>query len=186
MGNPMNVIKTAIPDVLIFEPRVFGDDRGFFFESFNQRVFEEATGRTMEFVQDNHSRSSQGVLRGLHYQLAPHAQGKLVRCVVGEVFDVAVDIRKESPTFGQWVGVNLSVQNKRQLWIPEGFAHGFLTMSEHAEFLYKTTNYYQPCAERSILWNDATLSIAWPESVISPTLSSKDAQASSFDDAELF
>lgn len=131
----MNVIKASIPDVLIFEPRVFGDDRGFFFESFNQRVFEEAVGRAVEFVQDNHSRSSQGVLRGLHYQMAPHAQGKLVRCVAGEVFDVAVDIRKDSPTFGQWVGVNLSAQNKRQLWIPEGFAHGFLTLSEHAEFL---------------------------------------------------
>lgn len=180
----MNVIKTSIPDVLIFEPRVFGDDRGFFFESFNQRIFEEAVGRAIEFVQDNHSRSSQGVLRGLHYQLAPHAQGKLVRCIVGEVFDVAVDIRKGSPTFGQWVGVNLSAQNKRQLWIPEGFAHGFLTLSEHAEFLYKTTNYYQPTAERSILWNDATLAIVWPELATSTTLSSKDALAAAFNDAE--
>lgn len=180
----MNVIKTSIPDVLIFEPRVFGDDRGFFFESFNQRIFEEAVGRAIEFVQDNHSRSSQGVLRGLHYQLAPHAQGKLVRCVVGEVFDVAVDIRKGSPTFGQWVGVNLSAQNKRQLWIPEGFAHGFLTLSEHAEFLYKTTNYYQPTAERSILWNDATLAIVWPSLATSTTLSSKDELAAAFNDAE--
>ena len=181
----MNVIKASIPDVLIFEPRVFGDDRGFFFESFNQRVFEEAVGRAVEFVQDNHSRSSQGVLRGLHYQMAPHAQGKLVRCVAGEVFDVAVDIRKDSPTFGQWVGVNLSAQNKRQLWIPEGFAHGFFTLSEHAEFLYKTTDYYQPTAERSILWNDATLAIAWPEIATSPTLSPKDALAAAFNDAEL-
>ena len=181
----MNVIKASIPDVLIFEPRVFGDDRGFFFESFNQRVFEEAVGRAVEFVQDNHSRSSQGVLRGLHYQMAPHAQGKLVRCVAGEVFDVAVDIRKDSPTFGQWVGVNLSAQNKRQLWIPEGFAHGFLTLSEHAEFLYKTTDYYQPTAERSILWNDATLTIAWPELAMSPILSPKDALAAAFYDAEL-
>ncbi|WP_017786279.1 dTDP-4-dehydrorhamnose 3,5-epimerase [Aeromonas dhakensis] len=180
----MNVIKTSIPDVLIFEPRVFGDDRGFFFESFNQRIFEEAVGRAIEFVQDNHSRSSQGVLRGLHYQLAPHAQGKLVRCVVGEVFDVAVDIRKGSPTFGQWVGVNLSAQNKRQLWIPEGFAHGFLTLSEHAEFLYKTTNYYQPTAERSILWNDATLAIVWPSLATSTTLSPKDELAAAFNDAE--
>ena len=138
----------------------------------------------MEFVQDNHSRSSQGVLRGLHYQMAPHAQGKLVRCVAGEVFDVAVDIRKDSPTFGQWVGVNLSAQNKRQLWIPEGLAHGFLTLSEHAEFIYKTTNYYQPAAERSIVWNDATLAIVWPEMITSPTLSPKDALAAAFNDAE--
>lgn len=181
----MNVVKTSIPDVLIFEPRIFGDDRGFFFESFNQRVFEEAVGRVVEFVQDNHSRSSRGVLRGLHYQLAPHAQGKLVRCVAGEVFDVAVDIRKDSSTFGQWVGVNLSAQNKRQLWIPEGFAHGFLTLSEHAEFLYKTTDYYQPTAERSILWNDIALAIAWPEIGTFPTLSSKDAFAAAFTEAEL-
>jgi dTDP-4-dehydrorhamnose 3,5-epimerase len=181
----MNIIKTDIPEVLIFEPRVFGDARGFFFESFSSKVFDEAVGRKVAFVQDNHSRSSQGVLRGLHYQMAPHAQGKLVRCVAGEVFDVAVDIRKDSPTFGQWVGVNLSAQNKRQLWIPEGFAHGFLTLSEHAEFLYKTTDYYQPTAERSILWNDATLAIAWPEIATSPTLSPKDALAAAFNDAEL-
>lgn len=172
----MNVIKTSIPDVLIFEPRVFGDDRGFFFESFNQRVFEEAVGRVVEFVQDNHSRSSQGVLRGLHYQLAPYAQGKLVRCVVGEVFDVAVDIRKDSPTFGQWVGVNLSAQNKKQLWIPEGFAHGFYTLTEEAEFLYKTTEYYVPESERSLMWNDPDIEIIWPMKD-KPLLSKKDISA---------
>lgn len=158
----MNIIKTAIPDVLIIEPKVFGDERGFFFESFNQSVFDQAVGRPVAFVQDNHSKSSKGVLRGLHYQLAPHAQGKLVRCVVGEVFDVAVDIRKSSPTFGQWVGVNLSAENKRQLWIPEGFAHGFLTLSEVAEFLYKTTNYYAPASEGSIRWNDSQVAVDWP------------------------
>ncbi|EGS5070174.1 dTDP-4-dehydrorhamnose 3,5-epimerase, partial [Escherichia coli] len=138
----MNVIKTEIPDVLIFEPKVFGDERGFFMESFNQKVFEEAVGRKVEFVQDNHSKSSRGVLRGLHYQKAPYAQAKLVRCVVGEVFDVAVDIRESSKTFGKWVGINLSAENKRQLWIPEGFAHGFLVLSDTAEFVYKTNNYY--------------------------------------------
>ena len=158
----MNVIKTEIDDVLIFEPRVFGDDRGFFFESFNQKTFESAIGRKVDFVQDNHSKSSKGVLRGLHYQLEPYAQGKLVRCVVGEVFDVAVDIRKSSPTFGKWVGATLSAQNKRQMWIPEGFAHGFLTLSETAEFLYKTTNYYSPQCERCLCWNEASLNISWP------------------------
>ncbi|EGO8190363.1 dTDP-4-dehydrorhamnose 3,5-epimerase [Escherichia fergusonii] len=158
----MNVIKTEIPDVLIFEPKVFGDERGFFFESFNQKVFEEAVGRKVEFVQDNHSKSCKGVLRGLHYQLEPYAQGKLVRCVVGEVFDVAVDIRKSSPTFGKWVGVNLSAENKRQLWIPEGFAHGFLVLSETAEFLYKTTNYYHPESDRGIIWDDKFINVEWP------------------------
>ncbi|ENB4455490.1 dTDP-4-dehydrorhamnose 3,5-epimerase [Escherichia albertii] len=158
----MNVIKTEIPDVLIFEPKVFGDERGFFFESFNQKVFEEAVGRKVEFVQDNHSKSSKGVLRGLHYQLEPYAQGKLVRCAVGEVFDVAVDIRKSSPTFGKWVGVNLSAENKRQLWIPEGFAHGFLVLSETAEFLYKTTNYYHSECERGIRWDDENIGVGWP------------------------
>ncbi|MGL5093092.1 MAG: dTDP-4-dehydrorhamnose 3,5-epimerase [Aeromonas sobria] len=157
----MNVIKTAIPDVLIFEPKVFGDERGFFFESFNHKLFEEAVGYPMTFVQDNHSKSSKGVLRGLHYQLPPHAQGKLVRCVAGEVFDVAVDIRKSSPTFGKWVGVNLSGENKRQLWIPKGFAHGFLTLSDTAEFLYKTTDYWYPEHERNLLWNDVDLRIDW-------------------------
>ena len=169
----MNVIKTAIPDVLIFEPKVFGDERGFFFESFNHKLFEEAVGYPVTFVQDNHSKSSKGVLRGLHYQLPPHAQGKLVRCVAGEVFDVAVDIRKSSPTFGQWVGVHLSGENKRQLWIPEGFAHGFVTLSDTAEFLYKTTNYYAPKAEKSIIWNDPTLKINWPV-IDDPILSNKD------------
>lgn len=158
----MNIIKTEIPDVLIIEPKVFGDDRGFFFESFSQKAFEDAVGREVNFVQDNHSKSTQGVLRGLHYQLEPHAQGKLVRCVVGEVFDVAVDIRKSSPTFGKWVGVNLSAENKRQLWIPEGFAHGFLVLSEVAEFVYKTTNYYHPESDRGIIWNDDDVNIKWP------------------------
>ncbi|WP_353614665.1 dTDP-4-dehydrorhamnose 3,5-epimerase [Mangrovibacter phragmitis] len=181
----MNVIKTDIPDVLIFEPKVFGDDRGFFFESFSQRVFDEAVGRKVEFVQDNHSKSSKGVLRGLHYQRDPFAQGKLVRCVVGEVFDVAVDIRKSSPNFGQWVGVHLSEQNKRQLWIPEGFAHGFLVLSETAEFLYKATNYYAPQSEGSIIWNDPELEIEWPITG-APDLSAKDASALSFSLAELY
>lgn len=172
----MNVIKTDIPDVLIFEPKVFGDDRGFFFESFSQKIFEEAVGRKVEFVQDNHSKSCKGVLRGLHYQLEPYAQGKLVRCVAGEVFDVAVDIRKSSATFGKWVGVNLSAENKRQLWIPEGFAHGFLVISDMAEFVYKTTNYYHPESDRGLLWNDETLSINWPIEEY-PILSEKDKNA---------
>ncbi|ELY2042454.1 dTDP-4-dehydrorhamnose 3,5-epimerase [Enterobacter cloacae complex sp. RIVM_C039474] len=172
----MNVIKTDIPDVLIFEPKVFGDDRGFFFESFSQKIFDEAVGRKVEFVQDNHSKSCKGVLRGLHYQLEPYAQGKLVRCVAGEVFDVAVDIRKSSPTFGKWVGVNLSAENKRQLWIPEGFAHGFLVISDMAEFVYKTTNYYHPESDRGLLWNDETLSINWPIEEY-PILSEKDKNA---------
>ncbi|TQD12917.1 dTDP-4-dehydrorhamnose 3,5-epimerase [Enterobacter hormaechei] len=158
----MNVIKTSIPEVLIFEPKVFGDERGFFMESYNQRIFEEAVGYKVGFVQDNHSKSSKGVLRGLHYQQAPHAQSKLVRCAVGEVFDVAVDIRENSPTLGQWVGVLLSAENKRQLWIPEGFAHGFLTLSDTAEFLYKTTAYYMPAMEAGIMWNDSELNISWP------------------------
>ncbi|ENC7191189.1 dTDP-4-dehydrorhamnose 3,5-epimerase [Escherichia coli] len=173
----MNVIKTEIPDVLIFGPKVFGDERGFFMESFNQKVFEEAVGRKVEFVQDNHSKSSKGVLRGLHYQLEPYAQGKLVRCVVGEVFDVAVDIRKSSPTFGKWVGVNLSAENKRQLWIPEGFAHGFLVLSEIAEFVYKTTNYYHPESEGCIKWDDSFLMIDWPNKPIA--ISEKDKKGSS-------
>ena len=176
----MNVIKTAIPDVLIFEPKVFGDERGFFFESFNHKLFEEAVGYPVTFVQDNHSKSSKGVLRGLHYQLPPYAQGKLVRCVVGEVFDVAVDIRKSSPTFGQWVGVHLSGENKRQLWIPEGFAHGFVTLNETAEFLYKTTNYYVPQSEGSIRWNDQQLAVKWPINDV--LLSSKDQQGLSLSD----
>lgn len=181
----MNAIQTDIPDVIIFEPKVLGDDRGFFFESFSQKIFTEATGLQREFVQDNHSKSSKGVLRGLHYQLAPMAQGKLVRVVQGEVFDVAVDIRKSSPTFGKWVGVHLSAENKRQLWIPEGFAHGFLTLSETAEFLYKTTNYYSPKDEGSIVWNDADLAIAWPN-VGEVMVSSKDQIAPSFKNAVYF
>lgn len=159
----MNVVKTDIPDVLIFEPKVFGDYRGFFFESFSQKIFDEAVGRKVEFVQDNHSKSCKGVLRGLHYQTDPHAQGKLVRCASGEVFDVAVDIRKTSPTYGKWVGAILSAENKRQMWIPEGFAHGFQVLSDTAEFLYKTTNYYHPESDRGIVWNDPVLNIQWIE-----------------------
>ncbi|BAK78292.1 dTDP-4-dehydrorhamnose 3,5-epimerase [Pseudogulbenkiania sp. NH8B] len=181
----MKVIDTAIPDVKIIEPRVFGDERGFFYESFNLQKFKEAIGRNVDFVQDNHSRSVKGVLRGLHYQLPPHAQGKLVRCVMGEVFDVVVDIRQSSPTFGQWVGLNLSADNKRQLWIPEGFAHGFLTLSTQAELLYKAANYYLPQSERCIIWNDETLAIDWPLNT-GPKLSTKDSKASCFKDAALF
>ncbi|MEV3826269.1 dTDP-4-dehydrorhamnose 3,5-epimerase [Aeromonas caviae] len=181
----MNIIKTAIPDVLIFEPKVFGDERGFFFESFNHKLFEEAVGYPVTFVQDNHSKSSKGVLRGLHYQLPPHAQGKLVRCVAGEVFDVAVDIRKSSPTFGQWVGVHLSGENKRQLWIPEGFAHGFVTLSETADFLYKTTNYYAPQCEGSIRWDDPHVGIEWPIED-EASLSNKDQEAVGFITASTF
>lgn len=172
----MKVIRTEIPDVLVIEPKVFGDDRGFFFESYNQKVWEDATGLKTKFVQDNHSRSSRGVLRGLHYQLPPAAQGKLVHCVVGEVFDVAVDIRKKSPTFGKWVGVSLSAENKRQMWIPEGFAHGFQVLLDGTEILYKTTAYYEPQLERCILWNDPDLDIKWP-GVDEPVLSVKDAAA---------
>lgn len=178
----MNVIKTAIPDVLIFEPKVFGDERGFFFESFNHKLFEEAVGYPVTFVQDNHSKSTKGVLRGLHYQLPPHAQGKLVRCVAGAVFDVAVDIRKSSPTFGKWVGVHLSGENKRQLWIPEGFAHGFLVLSDWSEVLYKTNNYYTPRSEGSLHWNDPDIDIIWPLDGLVPQLSSKDMVAASFAD----
>lgn len=171
----MNVIPTTIPDVLILEPKVFGDSRGFFFESYNEKVFREATGVTAHFVQDNHSRSARGVLRGLHYQIE-QPQGKLVRCTQGEVFDVAVDIRHNSPTFGQWVGEILSEENKRQMWIPPGLAHGFLVLSDSADFLYKTTEYYAPQHERAILWNDPELAIAWPLPC-EPLLSDKDAGA---------
>lgn len=177
----MNIYETEIPDVLILEPKVFSDDRGFFYESYNQLVLEEKIGNKLTFVQDNHSKSAQGVLRGLHYQEEPHAQAKLVRCVVGEVFDVAVDIRHDSATYGQWVGVNLSADNKRQLWIPEGFAHGFLVLSETAEFLYKTTSYYAPGSERAIAWNDPTLDIKWPWPADRLILSDKDMQASRFE-----
>lgn len=185
---PYTVIPTAIPEVLILAPRVFGDSRGFFFESYNQRDFEQATGLTgTTFVQDNHSRSARGVLRGLHYQLPPHAQGKLVRVASGAVFDVAVDIRRRSPTFGQWVGVELSADNQRQLWIPPGFAHGFLTLSEQADFLYKTTDYYAPGYERCIAWNDAVLGIAWPlPEGNAPQLAAKDAAAPAWPQAECF
>lgn len=176
----MKIATTSLPDVLIIEPKVFGDERGFFFESFNQRSFEQAVGKKINFVQDNHSKSTKGVLRGLHFQNAPYAQGKLVRCVAGEVFDVAVDIRKGSRTFGQWFGIILSAENKRQLWIPEGFAHGFAVMSDHAEFLYKTTNYYHPEAENSILYNDTDLNIEWPVIDCHYKLSVKDEKAKSF------
>lgn len=159
----MNVIKTEIEDVLILEPKVFGDERGFFMESFNQKIFNEIVGKEINFVQDNHSKSKKGTLRGMHYQSAPFAQGKLVRCLAGEVFDVAVDIRESSSTFGKWVGVILSQENKRQLWIPEGFAHGFLTLSDTAEFAYKATNYYSPENEAAIIWNDNFINIEWPE-----------------------
>jgi len=180
----MNVIQTAIPDVLIFEPRVFGDERGFFMESFNAKRFEELTGLKRDFVQDNHSRSQQKVLRGLHYQVQ-QAQGKLVRVTAGEVFDVAVDIRKSSPTFGKWVGVNLSAQNNRQMWVPEGFAHGFVVLTETADFLYKTTDYYNPQHERCIAWNDPAIGIEWPFDW-QPLVSAKDAVGKTLHDAEVF
>ncbi len=181
----MQTIRLAIPEVVLFTPKFFGDDRGFFYESFSQSAFEEATGIKRTFIQDNHSKSQRGVLRGLHYQLDPMAQGKLVRVVQGEVFDVAVDIRKNSPTFGQWVGEMLTAENKKQLWVPEGFAHGFVTLSETAEFLYKTTNIYAPTHERSIMWNDPDLAIDW-QFVGEPLLSGKDQQAARFKDAETF
>jgi dTDP-4-dehydrorhamnose 3,5-epimerase len=180
----MPIQTTAIPDVLIIEPKVFGDDRGFFYESFNHRVFQELTGVQTSFVQDNHSKSAKNVLRGLHYQLQ-QAQGKLVRVIAGEVFDVAVDIRKSSPTFGRWVGVVLSADNKRQLWIPPGFAHGFVVTSESAEFLYKTTDYWAPEHERSILWNDPAIGIEWPLDA-APLLSGKDQQGTLLAEAEVF
>lgn len=182
----MQFRPTEIPEVLEFEPRIFGDDRGFFFESFHGQHFVAAVGQAVEFVQDNHSRSLRGVLRGLHYQLPPHAQGKLVRVVHGEVFDVAVDIRRSSPTLGRWVGRVLSAENRKQLWIPPGFAHGFLALSESAEFLYKTTAYYAPAAERCILWNDQELAISWPLVGTAAHLSSKDAAGQLFSSAELF
>lgn len=181
----MNIVKTKIPEVIIFEPKVFGDSRGYFLESYNKTIFDEAIGRNVEFVQDNHSESQRGVLRGLHYQLDPSAQGKLVRCVVGEVFDVAVDIRRSSPTFGQWEGVILSAENKRQFWIPEGFAHGFITLSERAQFLYKATNYYAPQTERCIIWNDPILNIEWPD-IENIQLSQKDLEGKFFTDAQCY
>ena len=180
----MQVIRLAIPDVVLIEPKVFGDDRGFFFESFNQKQFDAAVGKKVNFVQDNHSKSSKNVLRGLHYQIQ-NPQGKLVRVVSGEVFDVAVDLRKSSSSFGQWVGTILSSENKKQLWVPEGFAHGFVTLSESAEFLYKTTDYYSPQHERAILWSDDDINIVWP-CEDSPSLSAKDQLAKKLADAEVF
>lgn len=173
----MNVIKTAIEGVLILEPKVFGDERGFFMESFNQKAFNEAVGHEVTFVQDNHSRSGKGVLRGLHYQLPPHAQGKLVRVTQGSVFDVAVDIRPASPTFGKWVGVELSGENHRQFWMPAGMAHGFLVTSESADFLYKATDFYAPGAEGALLWSDPSIGIAWPDAGTAFQLAAKDAAA---------
>lgn len=183
----MNVIKTAIDDVLIIEPKVFGDQRGFFMESWNQQLFDQAVGRPVRFVQDNHSRSAHGVLRGLHYQLE-QTQGKLVRVTQGRVFDVAVDLRKHSVTFGQHVAVELSAENNRQFWVPAGFAHGFLVLSESADFLYKTTDYYHPQSERSLLWNDPELQIAWPLGELSgqPLLALKDQQGQLLADAAVF
>ena len=180
----MNATPLAIPDVILFEPKVFGDDRGFFFESFNQAQFDAAVGRPVKFVQDNHSRSVRNVLRGLHYQIQ-QPQGKLVRVAVGEVFDVAVDLRRSSPTFGRWVGAVLSAENKKQLWVPEGFGHGFVVLSEVAEFLYNTTDYYAPAHERCIIWNDPILSIDW-QLQGEPVLSAKDAQGATFAQADVF
>ncbi|MBX8547337.1 dTDP-4-dehydrorhamnose 3,5-epimerase [Pseudomonas cichorii] len=180
----MKVTATKLQDVLIIEPKVFGDERGFFYESYNARAFFEATGIKPDFVQDNHSRSQKGVLRGLHYQIE-NAQDKLVRVTAGEVLDIAVDIRRSSPTFGQWAGVRLSAENGRQLWVPKGFAHGFVVLSDYAEFLYKTTDYYTPSAERCIRWDDADLAIDW-ELTEAPQLSAKDQQGKSLKDADLF
>ena len=181
----LKVTPSAIPEVLLVEPRVFGDERGFFFESFNAKAFADATGLAVEFVQDNHSRSARGVLRGLHYQIR-QPQGKLVRVVRGTAFDVAVDLRRSSGTFGQWVGYELSEQNHRQLWVPPGFGHGFLVLSDSADFLYKTTDYYAPQHERCIAWNDPDLAIDWPDAGVLPSLSAKDAQGLPFARAEYF
>ena len=182
----MQATRLAIPEVVLIEPKVFGDARGFFLESFNQAAFNEATGTQHEFVQDNHSRSSKGVLRGLHYQLPPHAQGKLVRVVRGAVWDVAVDIRRSSPTFGQWVAETLTEDNHKQLWIPPGFAHGFVVLSDSADFLYKTTNYYAPQSDRGILWDDADIGIQWPNLGMDFLLSEKDQKQAAFKAAEVF
>ncbi|MCR4347330.1 MAG: dTDP-4-dehydrorhamnose 3,5-epimerase [Sulfuricaulis sp.] len=179
----MNIIQTAIPDVLIVEPKVFSDARGFFYESYNKKTMQ-AAGITGDFVQDNHSRSARNVLRGLHYQIT-QPQGKLVRAVAGEIFDVAVDVRRNSPTFGQWVGMNLSAENRRMAWIPPGFAHGFLVLSEFAEVLYKTTDYWAPQSERTIVWNDRDLAIAWPTGA-ELQLSAKDKAGMAFNEAEIF
>ena len=181
----MKVIETAIPDLLILEPKVFGDARGFFMESYNAKAFQDATGLDVNFVQDNHSRSGKGVLRGLHYQIE-QAQGKLVRVTRGSVFDAVVDLRKSSPTFGQWAGVELSEENSRQLWIPPGFAHGFLVTSESADFLYKTTDYYAPQFERSLAWNDPTVGVEWPLAGVAPLLSAKDIAGKPLAECETF
>lgn len=181
----MQATRLSIPDVVLLEPKVFGDARGFFFESFNQKAFNEATGTDHQFVQDNHSRSTKGVLRGLHYQIQ-QPQGKLVRVVQGAVFDVAVDIRRSSPTFGQWVGVELSADNHRQLWVPPGLAHGFLVLSDTADFLYKTTDYYAPEHERCIAWNDPALAIVWPDMGMAPCLSGKDQRGLGLAEAPVF
>ena len=181
----MQATRLSIPDVVLLEPKVFGDARGFFFESFNQKAFNAATGTDHQFVQDNHSRSAKGVLRGLHYQIQ-QPQGKLVRAVRGSVFDVAVDIRKGSPTFGQWVGVELSADNHRQLWVPPGLAHGFLVLSDTADFLYKTTDYYAPEHERCIAWNDPALAIVWPDMGMAPCLSGKDQRGLGLAEAPVF
>ena len=182
----MKVIPTELPDVLIVEPKVFGDARGFFFESYNARAFREATGLDLSFVQDNHSRSARGVLRGIHYQLPPFSQGKLVRVVRGRVWDVAVDLRRQSPSFGRWVGMELSEENQRQLWVPPGFGHGFVTLSESADFLYKTTEYYAPSHDRAVRWDDPGLAIGWPLEGLVPQLSAKDEAAPPLSEAELF
>jgi dTDP-4-dehydrorhamnose 3,5-epimerase len=183
-GKAMQVTQTEIPDLLVIEPQVYGDDRGFFYESYNEKLLLEKTGITEHFVQDNHSRSAKNILRGLHYQIQ-QPQGKLVRVVVGSVFDVAVDLRKSSNTFGQWIGTYLTAENKRQLWIPKGFAHGFVVLSEYAEFLYKTTNYYAPQYERTVIWNDPDLAIAWPIQE-EPILSAKDKSGKLLRDAEVY
>lgn len=182
----MKFTPLAIPEVFLIEPKVFGDARGFFMESFRQDLFNQATGTHFEFIQDNQSRSGKGVLRGLHYQLPPHAQGKLVRVTSGAVFDVAVDIRRSSPTFGKWVGAELTAENHHQLWIPPGFAHGFVVLSETADFVYKTTNYYAPQSDRGLLWNDADIGIEWPKLDIPFSLSDKDQKQPAFKQAELF
>ncbi len=180
----MQITATSLPEVLLLEPKVFGDERGFFFESWNQRAFNAAAGGEIEFVQDNHSRSRQGILRGLHFQRPPHAQGKLVRVVAGSVFDVAVDIRRESPTYGRWVGYELSATNHRQLWIPPGFAHGFLVLSDTADFLYKTSGYYAPSAEGCVRWDDPAIGIDWPALPVPPTLAARDRDAPLLADAQ--
>jgi len=182
----MKITQTNLPEVLIVEPRLFGDARGFFTESWNEQVFNQAVGQEVRFVQDNHSRSARGVLRGLHYQMAPHTQGKLVRVVKGAVFDVAVDMRRSSPNFGRWAGVELSEENHRQLWVPPGFAHGFLVLSESADFLYKTTDFYAPQSEACVRWDDPAIGIQWPDAGVVPRLAEKDAKAPLLAEAKTF